>query len=37
MSIIAALDDPLAIFVANNLSDMVAPYDDGPDGWSTGI
>jgi hypothetical protein len=37
MSVIAALHDPLAVLAANDLSDMVRPDDDRPDGWTAGI
>jgi hypothetical protein len=31
MAIIAALHDPLTILLADDLADVVTPYDDSPD------
>jgi hypothetical protein len=31
MAVVAALDDPLTILVADDLADVVTPDDDGPD------
>jgi hypothetical protein len=31
VAVIATLDDPLTILVADDLADMVTPDDDGPD------
>jgi hypothetical protein len=37
VSVIAALDNPLTVFVANNLAHVVTPDDDRANGWSTGV
>jgi hypothetical protein len=31
MAVVAALDDPLTILLADDLADVVTPDDDGPD------
>jgi hypothetical protein len=35
MAVVTALHDPLTIFLADDLADVVTPDDDGPDRWST--
>jgi hypothetical protein len=37
MTVIAALHDPLAILVADDLADVVTPDDNGPDRRSARI
>jgi hypothetical protein len=37
MAVIAALHDPLTIFLGNDLANMVTPDDDSADGWSAGV
>jgi hypothetical protein len=37
VSVIAALDDPLAVFVAYDLAHVMRPYDDGPHGRSARV
>lgn len=34
MTVIAALDYPLAIFVTDDLADVVPPDNDGAYGWA---
>jgi hypothetical protein len=37
MAVVAALDDPLTILVADDLADMVTPDDDSPNGRPPGV
>jgi hypothetical protein len=37
MAVIAALDDPLTILVADDLADMVTPDNDSPNGRTPGV
>jgi hypothetical protein len=30
MTVVAALDNPLTVFLADDLADVVTPNDDGP-------
>lgn len=37
MTIVAAIHDPLAIFLADDFSDVVTPHHDGADGRTTRV
>jgi hypothetical protein len=37
VAVIAALHDPLTVFLADDLADVVTPDDDGSDGWASCI
>ena len=37
MTVVAALHDPLAVLLTNDLADVVTPDDDSTDGWTTGV
>jgi hypothetical protein len=37
MAVIAALHDPLAIFLADNFSHVMTPDNDRPDGWTARV
>jgi len=37
MTVVSALDDPLAVLLTDNLPDVMTPDDDRADGGTTGI
>jgi hypothetical protein len=37
MTIIAALNDPLTILLADDLADMVPPHDDRTNRWTASV